>query len=83
MNRFSTLFLGLALGATTLLSTACAAPAGTPDVQGQVAQAGQPGGLTRAQVRAEAELARQRGELQAGHAWGYDIPPAPVGQALR
>jgi hypothetical protein len=30
---------------------------------------------TRAQVRAELEEARRRGELEAGYRWGFDIRP--------
>lgn len=33
------------------------------------------GPKTRAQVRAELEEARRRGELEAGFRWGFDIRP--------
>ncbi|MCZ2498953.1 hypothetical protein GN316_19515 [Xylophilus sp. Kf1] len=48
------------------------ASAGTADASTGTAPAT---GRTRAEVVAEMQAARARGEMQAGHEWGIDVPP--------
>lgn len=72
MNRFSALAIAVVAASASLVSTASIAQVST--VTAPATQA-QPSGKTRAEVVAEMEAARQRGELQAGHQWGIDVPP--------
>ncbi|WPB57401.1 DUF4148 domain-containing protein [Xylophilus sp. GOD-11R] len=72
MNRFSALAIAVVAASASLVSTASIAQVST--VTAPAAQA-QPAGKTRAEVVAEMEAARLRGELQAGHPWGIDVPP--------
>ncbi|QHI98433.1 DUF4148 domain-containing protein [Xylophilus rhododendri] len=64
MNRFALLAIALSAAVSTASFAQSAAA--------------QPAGKTRAEVVAEMEAARARGELQAGHQWGIDVPPTPV-----
>jgi hypothetical protein len=70
MNRLATLVFAIS---ATVVSTATFAQA-APAAVVPAAQA-QPAGKTRAEVIAEMKAARLRGELQAGHDWGIDVPP--------
>ncbi len=65
MTRFTALCLHTAVAAAALISSAAFA---------QTTADARPAGKTRAEVVAETKAALQRGELQAGHEWGYDFP---------
>lgn len=83
MNRFSTLAaVAIALSAG-LVSTASFASADEAELSAPLTtasaatprSAGSTAGRTRAEVVAEMNAARARGEMQAGHEWGIDVPP--------
>jgi len=82
MNRLSTLAaVAIALSAS-LVSTASFASSDEAELSAPLtttsakATATSPAtGRTRAEVVAEMNAARARGEMQAGHEWGIDIPP--------
>jgi hypothetical protein len=57
-----------------IVIAAVAASAGVASFA-QTTDAAQPAGKTRAEVVAETRAAYLRGELQAGHEWGIDVPP--------
>lgn len=82
MNRFSTLAaLTIALSAG-LVSTASFASSDEAELSAPLTTASAKAtatapstGRTRAEVVAEMQAARARGEMQAGHEWGIDVPP--------
>lgn len=82
MNRFSTLAAVAVALSAGLVSTASFASSDEAEMSAPLttasakATATRPAtGRTRAEVVAEMEAARARGEMQAGHEWGIDIPP--------
>ena len=91
MNRFSTLSTLSTLSALAVALSAGLAPTtsfAASDEAGMsapltVSTAVPATGRTRAEVIAEMQVAMARGELQAGHEWGVDVPPVQTASQKR